>query len=236
MSKKVVVGTTEMFVSKESVPSGEGGRMGRGEDEVTRTVDEGALLLCISAPKDEDKPLALGGQGADGGIGELFPPLTLMAASLMGTHGERGVEKEHSLLGPTGEIARLGDGDAQVALYLLEDVDQRGGKCHSIVDGEAEAMGLAGAMIGVLPDDDDLHTVERTKVERIEDEPSGGKDGALSIFLTNKFGEAHEIVFLKFGGQLLFPAFFNSYVHNFSSFNFFKSLPYDIRNMANKSN
>ena len=79
--------------------------MGGRKDKVARAVDEGSFLLCVCSPKDEYQPLAAGGQGADGSIGELFPPLTLVTACLMGTHGEGGIEQEDSLIGPTGKIA-----------------------------------------------------------------------------------------------------------------------------------
>ena len=44
------------------------------------------------------------GQGADGRIGEFLPTLALVRTGLMGTDGQRGIEQEYSLTGPTGKV------------------------------------------------------------------------------------------------------------------------------------
>ena len=123
MGYKILIGTTEVLVAKETMPGREGRRMSRGKYQVTRTVNKSPLFLGISPPEDKDKPLAFGSQGADGGISKLLPPLALMATRLMGTHREGCIQKKHSLIGPTGQITCHRDGSTQITFYFLEYVD-----------------------------------------------------------------------------------------------------------------
>ncbi|MNM61961.1 hypothetical protein D3C81_732740 [compost metagenome] len=99
-----------------------------------------------------------------------------MGAHLALLDGQRGVEQQHALLGPVLQAAVVGRVDVQVALELLEDVLQRRRHRHARLHREAQAMGLAGAVIGVLADDHHLHLVQRRRVQRIEDQPAGRKD------------------------------------------------------------
>ena len=96
--------------------------MCRGEHEVFAAVNECALLLCIGPPKYEYKVLTLLGEATYGGIGKLFPSLTLVRACLVCLYGKRGIEQQHTLACPSGEIAMGWKGLAKVAQYLLENV------------------------------------------------------------------------------------------------------------------
>ena len=62
------------------------------------------------------------GQGADGRIGEFLPTLALVRTGLMGTDGQRGIEQEYSLTGPTGKVPAGRNVETQVALDFLEDI------------------------------------------------------------------------------------------------------------------
>ena len=95
----------------------------------------------------------------------------------MGTDGQCGVEQQHALVGPAGQVSARRDVDAQVALDFLEDVLQRGRESHAVVHGEAKPMCLSGTMIGILTDDDDFCPAERTEVERIGKSVFGQCDG-----------------------------------------------------------
>ncbi len=65
---------------------------------------------------------------------------------------ETGVEKEDALVGPAGEAAVTRVPPARhVTAQLLVHVHQGGGRRHSLLHGEAEAVGLALAMVRVLP-------------------------------------------------------------------------------------
>ena len=61
----------------------------------------------IAAPEEEDDTRTLLAEGLDGGIGELLPAVLLVAACLMGTNGEGGVEQQHPLVGPAAHTVNL---------------------------------------------------------------------------------------------------------------------------------
>ena len=69
-----------------------------------------------------------------------------------GTHR---VKKQYTLIGPRGQVPVPDEGAADVVPELLEDVEQAGGQRDAGRDAEAEAAGLAGPVVGVLPNDDD---------------------------------------------------------------------------------
>ena len=51
--------------------------------------------------------------------------MALMAARLMGSDGQGGVEQQHTLCGPSTEVAAgLGNIGAEVGINLGDDVDQ----------------------------------------------------------------------------------------------------------------
>ena len=204
-----------MFIPEETIVGGEGRRMGGCQHQMLVPVDEGPLLLGVSSPKDEHQVFPLFGQGTDGGIGKLLPTLALVRTCLMGTDGERGIEQEHPLVGPTGEVSARRDVDAQVALDFLEDVLKGRREGHAVVHGETESVCLSGTVVRVLPNNHHLSLMERTEVEGIENEFPRRIDGRCAVFCTHKIGEADEIVLFKFGGKLLFPAFFYLYIHGF---------------------
>ncbi len=65
---------------------------------------------------------------------------------------ETGVEKEDALVGPAGEAAVTRVPPARhVPPQLLVHVHQGGGRRHTLLHGEAEAVGLALPMVRVLP-------------------------------------------------------------------------------------
>ena len=157
-------------------------------------------------------------QDANGGIGEFFPTLALVRACLVSAYGERGVQHQHALFGPSGEVSARRNLKSEVALDFLEDILKGGWKGHAVVHREAKPVCLSGAMIGVLPDDDYLCLMKRAEVEGIKDEFARRIDGGGAIFGTHEVGQPDEIILLKFGGQLLFPAFFYLYIHGFFHF------------------
>ena len=58
----------------------------------------------------------------DDRIGERFPTTLLMTGSHVGTNGQGGIQKQDTLLRPSGQISRLRNGLAEVCLNLLEDI------------------------------------------------------------------------------------------------------------------
>ena len=97
--------------------------MYRLEHQMAGGINQRSLGARIASPQDEHQVVALGIERTDGGIRKLLPSPALVAGCLMGTYGEGGIEQQHSLLGPSGQVARCGHRLAQVELYLLEDVD-----------------------------------------------------------------------------------------------------------------
>lgn len=113
------------MVAEPSAAVGGEGRWVHGlEHEVLPLVYERRLASGVAAPEDEYKVLAVGAEGLYRGVGELLPSFALVAGSLVCPHGERGVEQQHSLVGPARQIACRGDWCVQVELYLLENVLQ----------------------------------------------------------------------------------------------------------------
>ncbi|MNL28736.1 hypothetical protein D3C87_1503940 [compost metagenome] len=95
-----------------------------------------------------------------------------MAGGLALFHREAGVEQQHAILGPLHQTAARLWGrrkrGAQVALHLFEDVAQRGRQRHTRRDRKRQPLGLAPAMVRVLPQDDHAHGVGRGEVERAQ--------------------------------------------------------------------
>ena len=216
---QVAVGLREVAAAEEAAVGRQGRGVWGGEDEVLAGVDEGFLGDGIAAPEQEDESVATGGEFADGGIGELLPAVALVRACLVGADGEGGVEQQHPLVGPSGEVARSeGDGGAEVAVDLLDDVDQRRRHGDAVGDGEAEAHGLPGFVVGVLPEDDDLHLVERRVVEGVEYLAARRIAGVLLPFGDEELLELGEVGRLKLRLQHGIPTGVYFYCHDFFFF------------------
>ena len=153
------------------------------------------------------------GQSTDGGIGELLPAQRGMAVGLMGTHGQRGIEQQHTLARPPLQVAALRHRGAQVLLYLLEDILQRGRKGHTVLYREAQPVGLARLVVRVLPENDHLHLLKRTEVEGIEDEPPRRIACRRGVLLPDGCRQLLEIRLAELTAQLLFPCRFYLYIH-----------------------
>ncbi len=109
-----------------------------------------------------------------------------MGSGLPGSHGEGRVEEEHPLRRPGVEAPMGRRLDAEVGLQLLEDVPQRWRLRHARTDGEAEAVGLAGAVVRVLTEDDHLDLLERGEVQCGEHLVVGGVDGVLRPLVSHE--------------------------------------------------
>lgn len=131
-------------------------------------VDKAALTPCIGTPEHKDNVLALVRDGLDDRVGEVLPAEAGVARRLVLQYGEDCIEEEDALPCPVGEVSR-GTLDAEVVLYLLKDVEERGWWRCTLGDGEAESVGLTGVVVGVLTEDNDLYLVERCLVEGTEE-------------------------------------------------------------------
>ena len=154
-----------------------------------------------------------GGQGSYHRIGKLFPSMSLVACRLMCPHREGGVEQQHALRGPARKVAVCRHGSAEVELYLLEDVYQRGWGCDAVAHRERQSVCLSRLVVGVLPYYHHLHPVERAQVEGVEDEASRRIARVGGVFGPHEIGEFGEIRLFKFAAYLLQPRRFYLYFH-----------------------
>src|SRR5215467_13219170 len=98
--------------------------MRRLQDQMPRWVDEGRLLLGIAPPQHEHDRLGLGVHLSNDPIGESLPAAIAMRSGTAHLHSQHTVEQQHALLRPMFEEAVPGRLYADVALKLLEDVDE----------------------------------------------------------------------------------------------------------------
>ena len=94
-------------------------------------------------------------------------------------------------------------------MHLLENVAQRGWDLYSRIYRERETVGLSGAVIGVLPDDDDFRLVERRCVERREN---------ASCRRIYPYGGVGVLGFVEFRGEGFLPSLLDLDVHRVSRF------------------
>ena len=225
------------MTAEEAAAGGEGRRVHRLQDQVFERVDQGLLGDGVVAPKDEDEVLALLRQGADGGVGELFPAVARVRGGLSGAHCQRGIEEQHPFPSPFLEIARARHGHAEVVVQLLEDILQAGRERHTVGHREREAVGLSRAVVRVLTQDDHLHLVERREVEGVEDQGTRGIYGILPLLADEKRLEVGEIRCLELRPQHLVPTRINIRFLNFHFFNFYAKMiifPRKMRYFANQ--
>ena len=81
--------------------------------------------------------------------------------------------------------------DPEVALKLLENVDQAWRRLDSRLHREAQAVRLAGPVIGILAENDDPHLVKRRQVERPEPFGALGENAFAALTLGEQ--EAFEV-------------------------------------------
>lgn len=106
---EVGVGLGEGLGAEEAAVGGKRRGVGRFDHAMACGVDEGAFLLRIGAPEDEDEVLASGGEGVDDGIGEGLPALALVGAGLVGLDGEGRVEQQDALIRPSEEVGHVAE-------------------------------------------------------------------------------------------------------------------------------
>ena len=175
------------------------------KDEVARGIYKSLLTAGVTAPKHINDVAAAGIERADGGISKCRPAQRLMTVGVVGAYGERSVEQKHALPGPAREIAIGGNRFAQVVVDLLEDIDERRRHLNAIGYRKTKPHRLSLLMVGILPDDDHPHLVERTKVEGVEDQLSRGIAHIVEIFLTHSQSELFEVGLNKLATKCFAP-------------------------------
>ena len=92
-----------------------------------------------------------------------LPPLALVLICLAPAHRQACVQQQHAAIGPWRQqtaLFRWGLVVWVVDLQRFIDVGEGGGSGCGWADGEGEAVGLVGAVVGVLACDDDFDGVE----------------------------------------------------------------------------
>ena len=89
---EVVVAAREGFGAEEAAVRGERRGVRGFDDAVLAAVDEFFLGAGVAAPEYEDQVLSLLGEGADGLVGECFPALVAVRASVVRGYCEDAIE------------------------------------------------------------------------------------------------------------------------------------------------
>ena len=205
MFLEVTIGLAEVATAEEAAVSRKGRGVRRGEDEVLVAVDLDAFFLGVFPPEEENEVFLVAREVLDDGVGEGFPAAMLVRPGRIGADGERGIQEEDALLCPVLQVARGRDAEAEVVADFFVDVLERGWGVDPFGDGERESVCLPGAVIRVLPEDDDAHPVERTEREGIEDELRRRVDGGASVFVAHEIRERLPRGLLEFTGQSCLP-------------------------------
>jgi hypothetical protein len=121
-------------------------------------------VLCWSAPSEEhDAVRADLGHCIDDLLGQQLPALSRVRVRITSTDSQACVQEQHTAICPWGQEAALvwwGLVVGVVDLERLVDVlEGRWGGCRW-ANGEAEAMCLVGAVVGILTGNDHLDCVE----------------------------------------------------------------------------
>ena len=101
------------------------------------------------------------GWGAHSSELDAYPP-ALVRICLAPAHRQACVQQQHAAIGPWRQqtaLFRWGLVVWVVDLQRFIDVGEGGGSGCGWADGEGEAVGLVGAVVGVLACDDDLYRV-----------------------------------------------------------------------------
>jgi hypothetical protein len=107
-------------------------------------------------------------------------------------------------------------GDAKIAFKLLKNIEQARRRADAGAHAKAQAVRLAGAVVGVLPKDHDAHCVERGQIKRAKPFTAFGKNRlALGFFADEEVFKDGHIGAGKFLSERRAPAFvqFNTVCH-----------------------
>ena len=117
--------------------------MGTGQHQMGGVGDEGTLLPGVSAPEQENHRLLPLVEQFNDPVCEGFPSQTPVTVGLSGPDGQGGVEQQHTLTGPAGQLPVGRRLDPQFLLNLLEEILQRGGRLHALPHRKAETECLS---------------------------------------------------------------------------------------------
>lgn len=209
-----LIGFRKMPAAKEASVHRQGGGVGRLQDVVPLPVDGAALPLSVGAPEQEDEATGVVVQPGHDRVGELLPAPVLMGSGLVGADGEHGVEQQHALLGPPGEIAMARMNEAfYVCGQLFVNVFQTGWRRDRSLDAEAEPVRLTGSMIWILSQDDNFHVSYVTHLGPCEDLVWGRINCVMLSFFRNKSHELDKVRLPELPAEVLLPALPKAHGH-----------------------
>lgn len=218
LALEVFVGLAEVLAAEEPAVGRKRARV-RGRKYQVATVggDERLLFDGETAPEQEYKVLAHFGEALDDGVGKLLPADAGVACRHVGTDRERCVQEQDSLVRPAFEVPVRGRRNAQVVVEFLEYVDERRGRLDTHGHREAQAVRLAGIVVGILPDDDRLDLVHGAVVECGENLGTRRVHNVMLRFLLQELVfNLFEIRLLELVGEQMEPRFFEFYCHSLS--------------------
>src|SRR5690606_13601155 len=108
-------------------------------------------------------------------------------------------EQEHSLSRPVFEAPGARLPDADIRIDFLVDVHERRRNIDALANAEGEAVGLAGAVVGILTENHHLHVAVIRQREGAEDVRRRGEDRMLRTLLLQ---EADEVAYIRFSKLL----------------------------------
>gem|GEM_PF-4330933 len=167
--------------------------------------DDPRLLPRIRAPKEEHDRRRLFIELRDHAVGEDLPAHPLVAVGLMLADGQHGVQHQHALLRPIGQLAVTRIDEADVIRELFEDVFERRRRLHPALNGKAETVRLAGAVVGILADDHGFAVFERGIAERVEDIVHIRIDHPRAVFVRKERTQLQVIILFEFFGEDRIP-------------------------------
>ena len=90
-----------------------------------------------------------------------------MAIGLALAYGQEGIQQQHALSGPAFQIAVSWRGEIDIGIIgqFLVNVSKRRRNLDAFANGKAKTMSLIWTVVGILPDNDDLNTVQWRPVE-----------------------------------------------------------------------
>ena len=136
-------------------------------------MQHGSLGLCRCSPEHVDNGAVLGIHGLQDRVCELLPAVTPVGIGLVGADRQDSVQKEDSLSGPFDQISVVRHITAYIIMKLFVDIYKRR-RCRTAgPHREAHAVGLSLAVIGILSQDHNTDTAERSLMEGIEKILSG---------------------------------------------------------------
>ena len=213
MGFQILISFGKRAAAKKAVVGGERRRIGGFNDQMFGRINEGAFSLGVVAPKNEDQVFFFFGQPMDDSVGKKFPAFVLVRTGLMGADGQGGVKQEDALFGTVLETAGSRGCFTKIGVDFLINVNQRWRQRDAIGNRERKAVGLTGAVVGVLAENNDFDLGDRDAIESVENKSGGWIDSAVLVLTFNKFSQILEVRFVKLIFEEFLPGFFKSDVH-----------------------